>query len=67
MKIKLNVGLVKEYIKEKGISRAKFCRECKVSVPTLKLLFEGNSNVGILSVYKIARYMGKELKDMFLE
>lgn len=67
MKIKFNVELVKEYMREKGISRARFCKEFKVSVPTLKLLFAGNSNVGILSIYKIARYMGKELKDMFLE
>lgn len=66
MKNRVNIKVINNFIKENKLSKGSFAKQCKISVSTLSKILQGNDNVGLLAVYKIARVIKIELHEMFL-
>lgn len=49
--------LIENYIKENNLSKAKFCKMCKISPTTLSKIMN-NQDVRLLALFKITRVMG---------
>ena len=57
---------IEEIRKEKGIRQEDFARELGVSRQTISSLETGRYNPSIFLAYKIARYFGLTIEDIFI-
>lgn len=64
MKKRLNVKLIKNYIKKNKLSQKEFCELCGISVGTLKRLIGGKSNMRLPSLLKVRRVLGVTLDSL---
>lgn len=56
--------LIEEYLRENKLSKAKFCKNCKISPTTLTRILN-NQNVSLLAVFRITRVLGIYLNEIF--
>jgi len=63
----IKTEVIESYIKEKGISKTKFCKICKISFSTFKKILNNDRNFGIVALFKIARVMKINICDIFIE
>jgi len=47
--------LIEEYMKEKSLSKTKFCKACKISIASLNKVLSNNFDIGIKVVFKICK------------
>lgn len=59
-----NVEMVENYIKENKLTKKAFCEKCNISVTTLYKVLN-NKNVYLGTIYRIAKVIHIELKNMF--
>ena len=57
---------IEEIRKEKGIRQEEFARVLGVSRQTISSLENGRYNPSILLAYKIAKYFGMSIEDVFI-
>ena len=57
---------IEEIRKEKGISQEAFAKAMLVSRQTISSLENGRYNPSILLAYKIAKYFGMSIEDVFI-
>jgi len=57
---------IEEIRKEKGISQEAFAKAMQVSRQTISSLENGRYNPSILLAYKIAKYFGMSIEDVFI-
>ena len=57
---------IEELRNEKGIRQDELAREMKVSRQTISSLENGRYNPSILLAYKIARYFGMSIEEVFI-
>ena len=57
---------IEEIRKEKGISQEAFAKAMQVSRQTIRSLENGRYNPSILLAYKIAKYFGMSIEDVFI-
>ncbi len=50
----LRTEAIEEYLKDKKMSKAEFCKRCNMSVPTLNKVINGRLNVRISVIFNIA-------------
>lgn len=65
MENNINVKLINNFMKENNFTKSRFAHKCKISPSTLNKILQGNDNVGLLAVFKIARTIKKELHELF--
>jgi predicted transcriptional regulator len=65
MKNEINVEMIKNYMKENGLSKAKFCRQCKISMEVFNKILVNKDNFRIIALFKIAIVMKIEIFQMF--
>lgn len=57
---------IEEIRKEKGISQEAFAKAMQVSRQTISSLENGRYNPSILLAYRIAKYFGMSIEDVFI-
>lgn len=57
---------IEEIRKEKGISQEAFAKAMQVSRQTISSLENGRYNPSILLAYKIAKYFGMSIEEVFI-
>jgi transcriptional regulator with XRE-family HTH domain len=61
----IRVNFIKEFILRQGISKNEFCKKCKISSSTLNKILSNNQNLGIIALFKVARGMNVQIKELF--
>ena len=56
--------LIENYIKENKISKIEFCKRCKLSIGTLNKVLSNQLNFKLNAIFKIARVLNIEIKDI---
>lgn len=64
-KFKINTKYILDYISNRKISKASFCKQCHISTCTLNKILSGKTNINLLSVSAIARGIGVPFKQLF--
>lgn len=65
-KYSINMEIIKAYMKENGLSIAKFCQKCGISPSTFYRMTE-NKEIYLTAPFKISRTMGVPLHCLFKE
>ena len=65
MQSTVKIELIKNFMLENRISKAKFCKMCKISPSTLNKILTNNDNFGIIALFKIARVVNVKIYQMF--
>ncbi len=67
MKEKLNVQMITDYMKNNGLTKKEFCKQCQISTSTLYRIMHGeNFNFKIISLFKIAKKINLKLCQFFI-
>lgn len=66
MKNEVNVELLKNYMKEQGLSKTEFCRQCKISIEVLNKILANKDNFRIIAIFKIARKLNIQIYELFI-
>ena len=61
----VNTNTIYLYIHEHGITKTKFCEMCKISLSTLNKVLNGEVNVRVDILFKIAKVLQIEIHEMF--
>ena len=61
----VNIDLIKNYIKENNISKNKFCKLCKISPSTLKLILAEEDTFYLTALWKISLFLNVKFWQMF--
>lgn len=61
----IKTELITSYLKEKGISKTEFAKQCKISDATLAKALKNVKGLRLVSLLKIARFLKIELLDFF--
>lgn len=64
MKPKFNTEIVKNYIKEKGLTVKQFCKLCNISYYNYLQFMKSNFNIYASKVVKISNVLNVYLKDL---
>ena len=64
MNVKINVKLIKEYLKINNLTIKEFCEQCKIRERTFYRIMKGE-NFNLLSLLKIARRINIRLCEFF--
>jgi len=67
MEIKINIDLIKQFMKENNLSKRRFAKQCGVLDCAIARLLNGKTNMRVYTIYKVAKGMDLFLKDMFEE
>ena len=60
-------NLILKYMKDNNLSKTSFCKNCKIACSTFDRILQGNKNIGLNMIGRIARTIGVELKDVFID
>lgn len=63
----INTDLIENFIKERGISKIKFCEMCRISTGTLNKIYSNSTSLGIIQPFKIARILKVQICDLFIK
>ena len=64
MKKYIKTELIEQYLKENKLSKAKFCKRCKISPSTLTRILN-NQNVRLLALFRIVRVLEIHIHQFF--
>lgn len=67
MKKIIKTEVIENYLKDNKLSKTKFCKMCKISLSTFHKAMSNNLNFGIVAMFKMARVMRVELKELFVK
>ncbi len=62
----INIKLIENYIKEKNLTKIKFCKICKISLGTLNKIMTNNKNFSIVTLFKIAKILNIQIYQLFI-
>lgn len=65
MKKYFKTELIENFIKAKGWSISKFCKECKIGVVVYRKIMNQQLNFRTIALFKIARVMNVGLKQLY--
>lgn len=65
MKTEINAELIKNFMTKNKISKTRFCRICHISPGTLKKIMNNEKNFNIVALFRIARFMGLKVIELF--
>jgi transcriptional regulator with XRE-family HTH domain len=60
-----NTKLITDYLEKTGISKTKFCKECRISAYTYSRVMAQNAHIGIKQLFRIARRLNIEFHKFF--
>ncbi|MDE7395705.1 MAG: helix-turn-helix domain-containing protein [Clostridiales bacterium] len=60
----INTNLITEYITANRLTQKEFCKQCKIGLSQLYRIMRGE-NVMLTAVWKISKYMGVDLCQLF--
>ncbi len=63
-KSKIRTQLIYIYLKTQNISKTKFCKMCKISPKTLEKILEGDEDISLLAINRIATILNLRLHQM---
>ena len=63
----LRTDLILKYMEDNNMSKNKFCKMCKISPSTLRLILAEEDSFGIIALWKIARVMNIQLSQFFVK
>ena len=61
----LRTDLILKYMEDNNLSKNKFCKICKISPSTLRLILAEEDSFGLMALWKIARVMNIQLSQFF--
>jgi len=64
MKKYIKTEIIEKFISEKGISKTKFCKLCKISPSTFKKIMSNETNFSIISLFRVARFINKNICEI---
>ena len=64
MKIKLNINLIENFIKEKKITKTKFCKMCKISYSVYLKIMQNNLKIRLINIIKIANLLDLKIEKL---
>ena len=64
MKNIIKTELIEKYLRENNLSKARFCKICKISPTTLKNLMT-NGSFRISAIFKVAKVLNVPVHEMF--
>lgn len=64
MKELVKTYIIKDYIREKKLTKTEFCKLCKISIHTLNKILSGK-NFEISALFKIAKVLEMEVYQLF--
>ncbi len=67
MKSKLNLELIKNYPKQKGITVKQFCNDCGISYSTYKNIISAKINIGLCVLQGLAKGLKEDKINLFIE
>ena len=65
MEITFNHEIVENFMAENKLSKTAFCKLCKITPLAFYKFMNNDDSLFLLPVFKIAKAIGVELKDMF--
>ena len=67
MKKYINEELISNFIKNNKLTKTKFCKISKISLKTFYKVLDGNYNVDVKVLFKIAKAMQKNIVDILIK
>lgn len=65
MKNLVNTEIIKNYLKENKLSKENFCKQCKICLETLNRILDNESEISLVSLFKIAVQMNVNFHELF--
>ena len=65
MKNTIKTEIIEKFMIENKLSKAKFCKMCKISPNTLNKIITNDDNFGIIALFKIARVLKIQVFQLF--
>lgn len=62
-----NTELINNYLDENKLSKTDFCKQCRISIITLNKILTNNNNIGMISLFKVARTLDVVICDLFAQ
>ena len=63
---RIDTEKIEYYISANGYSKTAFAKKCKISYTVLAKILNDNDNFSIVAIFKVAREMKLQMKDLFL-
>lgn len=57
MKEVFRTNLINEYMKEKGLSKTQFCKECKINIVSLNKILTNDFDIDLKVIFKICKIL----------
>ena len=64
-KVKFNLKLIKNYIKENQLTKTEFCKRCKIHISVLNKIFVNQTNFRYIALFKIAKELNIHIAKLF--
>lgn len=61
---RVNADIISGYMKENGLSKTEFCKQCKICIATLNNILQ-NKSFNLLSLFKVAKRMNVPMRQLF--
>lgn len=61
-----NITLIKNYIKEKGLTKIEFCKSCDISQSCLNNIINGSKNIRLKTLRKILNFLKVKADDFLM-
>ena len=58
-----NIALIENYMKQNNLTKTDFCRACKISVYSLRRIYEGYTKIRVTTLIKIVQFLHVRIKD----
>ncbi len=65
--MQIDVQLIKNYLKNRGLTRTHFCKECKISIVDFNKILTESTNIKLVVLFKIAQLMGVPVLKLFID
>lgn len=67
MKDDININLIKTYIYKNALTYSEFCRRCNINYSTLTKILSNDYRFKVTALFKIARVMNIQIKEIFIQ
>lgn len=61
----VKIKLIENFIKEKHLTKSKFCKMCKIDLSTLNKIMADGENFRITALFKIAKVLNIHIYQLF--
>lgn len=66
MEKEIKTELIVEFIERKGLTERQFCKMAKIRFSTYKKLIKQDYNIGVEEIFRIAKAMEVEARELFV-